>query len=136
MKYLKLFESKKRNWEIESIWIDYDSPETSIGFFEKRMVDIPNDEMLKIKKRLENKGLILKKSNKYWSVQNKESDPAFIGDVDSVFFKIDDEYFILIDNAANCQEVDDGGGIEEEYYKCDQLYGFLELLDTYDFSTY
>lgn len=133
MKYLKLL--KKQNWEIESIWIDYDSPQTAIGFFEKRMVDIPNGEMIPIKKRLENRGLILKKSNKYWIVQNKEGEPTFIGDVDSIFFKIDDEYFILIDNAANYQD-DEGEGTEEEYYKCDQLYGFLELLDTYDFSTY
>ncbi len=115
MKYLRLFESKKPNWERKFLWIRYDGyPESVINLFEKKMIEIPSEEMSMIKKNLEKRGLVAIKSSKWWNIHNDRDNPR-IGDfiVDKTFFKIDDEYFIYSDNDENYRGFDD----EDEYYR-------------------
>jgi len=136
MRYIRSFEAKKeKNYERKFIWINQyneDHPESIIDFYQSKIVNISDQELLPIREKLKNKGLIIIKSDLCWNIRNSEDKPR-IGDfvVDKTFFKISDEYFIFIDNREifSMADEDDGDGHEEEYFKCDQLYGFLKFID-------
>jgi hypothetical protein len=129
---IKAFENF--NNEMYQRQFHWDDDHSLIDLYKNKISHIPNPEFSKIETLLNSKGLIIDKQwINIYRILNKKDDKRkgdFI--IDSTFFKIDDEWFIYMDNK---QILYNGPDDEEdpictEYFKCDQIEGFLKLLES------
>jgi len=120
---IKLFEDFK-NGEPYKRYLTWISDPSIYDKNKKDIIEIPSAELLSIEKFLNKRGLII---NQHWFNVFRIVNQS--GDIDACFYKIKDDWFIYVDNIENQirQEIEDD--CEEEYFKCDQLYGFLKFLD-------
>lgn len=129
MNYIKLFESNNN----QRIFTNYSSTADIVSLFRDITIETTDNEINQISEYLLKINIPIISNNKYYFSINNYDSKTRKGDfiVSYLFFKIEDDWFICIDRKQDSDDYENQNHIE--YFKCDQLYGFLNhLKDEFD----